>query len=178
MAEHTEALKASPSGRRYFATLRRWLNEDAVTLDADAFLGRPDACVVLIPRVLQPNANRVGASYVFAGACIDGRRTVGWVPAGDDDRALAYVSLGTAYSDHADPYRLCLRDLSDDYRLVIATGKVDPRTLGPLPYGAEVARTQPQLDVLAHASAFVTHAGMRSTVESLWFGVPTQARFS
>jgi MGT family glycosyltransferase len=173
MAEHTAALKASPSGRRYFATLQWWLEEHAVPLDADAFLGRPDACVVLIPRALQPNATRVGPSYVFAGPCIDERRATGWRPAVDDDRALVYVSFGTAYTDHADVYKLCLRELSDDYRLVLATGKVDPNTLGPLPYGAEVARTQPQLDVLAHASAFITHAGMGSAVESLWFGVPT-----
>jgi MGT family glycosyltransferase len=173
MAEHIEALKASPSGRRYFATLQQWLDENAVTLDADAFLGRPEACVVLIPRVLQPNANRVGPHYVFAGPCIDERRATGWRPAADDDRALVYVSFGTAYTDHADLYKLCLRELTDDYRLVMATGKVDPNTLGPLPYGVEVARTLPQLDVLAHASAFITHAGMGSAVESLWFGVPT-----
>ena len=29
--------------------------------------------------------------------------------------------------------------------------------------------------VLAHASAFVTHAGMGSCTEALWFGVPTVA---
>jgi MGT family glycosyltransferase len=31
----------------------------------------------------------------------------------------------------------------------------------------------PQLAVLEHASAFVTHAGMGGSTESLWFGVPT-----
>lgn len=173
MAEHTEALKASASGRRYFTTLQRWLDENAVTLDPGAFLGRPDACVVLIPRALQPNADRVAPRYVFAGPCIDWRRVTGWRPAVDDDRPLVYVSFGTTYTDHADVYRLCLRELSDDYRLVLATGKVDPDTLGPLPSGAEAGRTQPQLDVLAHSSAFITHAGMGSAIESLWFGVPT-----
>jgi len=175
MAEHTAALKTSPSGRRYFATLRTWLDDNDVALDADAFLGRPEACVVLIPRVLQPNADRVGPRYVFAGPCIDGSRTLGWVPTDGDDRPLVYVSFGTAYTDHADIYRLCIRELAGSYRLVIATGKVDPTVLGPLPDGVQVARTQPQLDVLAHASAFITHAGMGGAVESLWLGVPTVA---
>ena len=40
---------------------------------------------------------------------------------------------------------------------------------------AIAARTQPQLDVLDHADVFVTHAGMGSAAESLWFGVPTVA---
>jgi MGT family glycosyltransferase len=74
MAEHTEALKASENGARYFAMLRAWLDEHGVDIDEDAFLGRPDACVVLIPRVLQPNAERVSDRYVFAGPCIDATR--------------------------------------------------------------------------------------------------------
>jgi hypothetical protein len=52
-AEQTAALKASPSGKRVYATLRAWLSDNDVQLDADAFLGRPDGCVVLIPRMLQ-----------------------------------------------------------------------------------------------------------------------------
>ncbi|MGH3999438.1 MAG: nucleotide disphospho-sugar-binding domain-containing protein, partial [Pseudonocardiaceae bacterium] len=74
-----------------------------------------------------------------------------------------------------DIYRLCLRELAVSYRLVLATGKVDPAVFEPLPSGVQAARTQPQLDILAHASAFITHAGMGSAAESLWFGVPTVA---
>jgi UDP:flavonoid glycosyltransferase YjiC (YdhE family) len=55
---------------------------------------------------------------------------------------------------------------------VLSTGKVDPARLGP---GVLAARTQPQLDVLAHADVFITHAGMGGCAESLWFGVPTVA---
>jgi len=175
MAEHTAALKASPSGRRYFATLRAWLDDNDIALDADAFLGRPDACVVLIPRVLQPNAERVRPRYIFAGPCIDERRTSGWTPADGDERPLVYMAFGTAYTDRADIYRLCVEELAGAHRLVLATGKVDPAVLGPLPDGVRAARTQPQLDVLGHASVFITHAGMGSAAESLWFGVPTVA---
>jgi UDP:flavonoid glycosyltransferase YjiC (YdhE family) len=42
--------------------------------------------------------------------------------------------------------------------------------------GVDAARTQPPLDVLAHADVFVTHAGMGGSAVSLWFGVPTSAR--
>lgn len=174
-AEQTAALKASPSGQHYYATLRAWLAENAVQLDADTFLGRPDACVVLIPRVLQPNADRVGPRYVFAGPRIDQRRTEAWAPEPGDERPLVYVSFGTAYTNQPDIYRLCVETLAGTHRLVLATGKVDPTALGPRPAGAHAARTQPQLGVLEHASVFITHAGMGGTVESLWFGVPTVA---
>jgi MGT family glycosyltransferase len=170
-AEQTAALKASPSGQRYYATLRSWLAENDVPLDADAFI----SCVVLIPRVLQPHADRVDPRYVFAGPCIDHTRTQAWVLAPGDDRPLVYVSFGTAYTDQPDIYRLCIEELACTYRLVLSTGKVDPATLGRLPVGVHAARTQPQLDVLKHASVFITHAGMGGAVESLWFGVPTVA---
>ncbi len=170
MAEHTAALKASKNGARYFATLRAWLDEHGVDIDEDAFVGRPDACVVLIPRVLQPNADRVSDRYVFAGPCIDKARMDGWTPPAGD-RPLVYVSLGTAYTDRPDIYRACVDQLAGDFRLVLSTGKVDPALFG----GVDAARTQPQLDVLAHADVFVTHAGMGGSAESLWFGVPTVA---
>jgi MGT family glycosyltransferase len=175
LAEQTDALKASASGRHYFATLRKWLDENGIDTDGELFIGRPEACVVLIPRPLQPQADRVGPHCVFAGPCIDLGRTSGWSPAPGDSRPLVYVSLGTSYTDRPDLYRLCLSELAEDYRLVLSTGKVDPADLGPLPAGVLAARTQPQLDVLAHASVFITHAGMGGASESLWFGVPTVA---
>jgi MGT family glycosyltransferase len=46
----------------------------------------------------------------------------------------------------------------------------------PLPAeGVEVHARVPQLAVLAHAAAFVTHAGMGSSAEALWSGVPCVA---
>ncbi len=166
MAEFTATLKGSESGARYFAGVRSWLDANGMDIDADSFLGRPEKCVVLIPRVLQPNAERVGPQFVFTGPCLDENRVTGWTP--DGDGPLAYVAFGTAYTDNLEIYRACVEALSD-YRLVIATGKVDPAALGV------GERTQPQLDVLAHADVFVTHAGMGSASESLWFGVPTVA---
>jgi MGT family glycosyltransferase len=166
MAEFTAALKASESGARFFAGVQSWVNENGMSIDADSFLGRPEQCVVLIPRVLQPNEDRVGEQFVFTGPCLDEGRMTGWTP--DGEGPLAYVAFGTAYTDNLEIYRACVEALSD-YRLVIATGKVDPAELGV------GERTQPQLDVLAHADVFVTHAGMGSASESLWFGVPTVA---
>ena len=172
MAEFTTALKASESGARYFAAMRAWLDEHGIEIDADDFLGRPEACVVLIPRVLQPNRSGWGSATCSPARASTRRRTQGWTPPRGDDRPLVYVSMGTAYTDVPDLYERVVTELRDDFRLVISTGKVDPASLGA---GIEAARTQPQLDVLAHADVFITHAGMGSAAESLWFGVPTVA---
>ncbi|MDA0160227.1 hypothetical protein OM076_08130 [Solirubrobacter ginsenosidimutans] len=169
MAEFTATLKTSESGASYFAALRSWLDENGMAIAGDDFLGRPEACVVLIPRVIQPNEERVSASYSFAGPCIDASRTSGWTPGEDDDRPLVYVSFGTSYTNLPDLYARIVAELGETYRLVLATGKLDPAEFP----GLEAARNQPQLDILAHADAFITHAGMGSAVESLWFGVPT-----
>lgn len=171
MAEFYDTLKASPSGQAYFATLRAWLDENDVPLDNDTFLGRPAACVVLIPKALQPNADRVSDRYVFAGPAIDESRKQGWTPPPGDE-PLVYVSFGTAYTDRADLYTAFAEELSSDHRVVIATGKVDPATL---PATVTAARTMPQLDVLEHADVFITHAGMGGANEALWYGVPVVA---
>ena len=52
---------------------------------------------------------------------------------------------------------------------------MNPDALGPVPPNASVHRWVPQLSVLAHASAFVTHAGMGGCSEGLWHGVPMVA---
>jgi MGT family glycosyltransferase len=49
---------------------------------------------------------------------------------------------------------------------------VDLRDLGPVPANVDVRRWFPEPAVLRHARAFVSHAGMGSTTEALYYGVP------
>ena len=49
---------------------------------------------------------------------------------------------------------------------------VSEASLGPPPPNVIVQAYVPQLDVLQRASAFVTHGGMNSVSESLYYGVP------
>ncbi len=50
--------------------------------------------------------------------------------------------------------------------------RLDPSALGDLPGRFLVRGHVPQIEVLKHASVFVSHAGMNSVNEALWFGVP------
>jgi MGT family glycosyltransferase len=56
---------------------------------------------------------------------------------------------------------------------VLQIGKhVDPAELGPVPDSVEVRSWVPQMAILEQADAFVTHAGMGSSAEGLYCGVP------
>ena len=58
-------------------------------------------------------------------------------------------------------------------RVVMSIGNsARPGCLGTLPPTITVRRNVPQLEVLSRASLFVTHGGMNSVNEALYYGVP------
>jgi MGT family glycosyltransferase len=178
LAEVLEALWTSESGKSYDAAFATWLRENGIERTTWDWLNHPEHVLSLIPRVMQPNADRVPSTVRFVGPCLDSQRLAdtSWTPPKEDKRVLL-VSFGTAFTDQLDVYRACLDGFADsDWHVVLAVGQhVDPADLGPIPASFEVHRSVPQLAVLAAASAFITHAGMGGCTESLWFGVPTVA---
>ena len=174
MRETTEAWKADPRGTDYYRTLLDWLAENGLPAD-ESWIGRPERSLVLIPRVLQPNADRVGPAYTFVGPCLAPRPEQGeWArPAGAEKVLL--VSLGSAFTDHPDFYRRCIAAFGalPGWHVVLQIGSyVDPAALGDLPASVEVHSWVPQLAILEQADAFLTHAGMGGSVEGLWTGTP------
>ncbi|MCJ0872556.1 nucleotide disphospho-sugar-binding domain-containing protein [Streptomyces sp. AP-93] len=91
-----------------------------------------------------------------------------------DGRPVLFVSLGTQFTRRPEFYRACIEAFADtDMHVVMTVGhSVDPTGLGPVPDTIEIHSSVPQLDVLAHAAAFVTHGGMGSAMEALAHGVP------
>jgi MGT family glycosyltransferase len=177
MAEVMAPIKASPSGVDYAATYTSWLRSNGISADAWEWLGHPERVLSLIPRAMQPHADRVGEHVRFVGPCLDPARLAdrSWKPP-SSGRPVLLVSFGTAYNDQLDVYRACVEAFAADWHVVMSIGKhVSPDALGPLPSSVEVFESVPQLAVLEAASAFVTHAGMGGATESLWFGVPTVA---
>lgn len=173
MAEALAPIRDDPAGQDYQRRFAAWLQAQGVPLSVDEFLGRPPRCVVLIPRVLQPHADRVDSEvYAFVGPCLDARPHQGDWPA--TDRPLVLVSLGSAYTDAPQFFRDCAAAFSGlGWHVVLAIGRhVDPAQLGTLPSEVEVHAWVPLLAVLRHASLFVTHAGMGGCSEGLFHGVP------
>ncbi|NUV59728.1 macrolide-inactivating glycosyltransferase [Streptomyces sp. CAI-85] len=168
--------KRTPRGQAYYARFRTWLEENGLTLDPDTFMGRPDRSLVLIPKALQPCADRVDERvYSFVGACQGDRTGEGeWTrPAGAEKVVL--VSLGSSFTKRPDFYRECVRAFAGlpGWHLVLQIGQhVDPAELGALPGNVEVHSWVPQLAILRQADLFVTHAGAGGSQEGLASATP------
>ncbi len=170
----TDEWKADPRGADYYRTLAGWLTENGMPAD-ETWMGRPERGLVLVPQVLQPNADRVGREFTFVGPCLAPRPAQGeWTRPADAEKVLL-VSLGSAFTDHPDFYRRCIAAFGDlpGWHVVLQIGKhVDPAVLGDVPASIEVHSWVPQPAILEHADAFLTHAGMGGSVEGLWSGTP------
>jgi MGT family glycosyltransferase len=85
-----------------------------------------------------------------------------------------YISLGTVFTNKVDFYRMCFTAFGDKpWPVVMGYGsRLDRGALGPVPSNFLVAPHVPQLAVLRRSAVFLTHGGMNSVVEALYYGVP------
>ncbi len=162
----------------YRARFRNFLDAHGISLSVGEYLSSPERCVVMIPREFQLKPEILSDRYVFVGPCLrEGDSQGSWVsPA--VDRQVLYISLGSCYANRPQFYRECIDAFAglEPWHVVLSVGhRVDPAVLGELPPHMEVHRSVPQLEVLARASAFVTHGGMGSVLEALSYGVPMVA---
>jgi MGT family glycosyltransferase len=130
--------------------------------------------IMFYPQSFQYRGETFGEPSTFVGPCIGARSwQAEWQPPAGD-RPVLLVSLGTVYNRHLRFYRAALDAFADSpWHVELALGRrTDPAELGPIPGNVRVSASVPQLAVLAHASAFVTHAGMGSVMESLLHGCP------
>ncbi|WP_250304679.1 macrolide family glycosyltransferase [Streptomyces sp. A 4/2] len=166
-----------PALRQAQEKMRGTLDAHGLTgLSNEDFAGAAEEqTLVFVPPEFQPGIETFDARHVFVGPCIGDRAGQGtWQPP-SDGRPVVLVALGSfGYENQAAFYRDALAALADQPMHVVMSlgGLVTPDDLGPLPPHVEARPWVPQLAVLAHASAFVSHAGMGSTMESLYYGVP------
>ncbi|QXE38959.1 macrolide-inactivating glycosyltransferase [Streptomyces sp. GMY02] len=173
-------LRASERGRAYRARFADWLEEQHMDhTDLDRLVARPGRSLVLIPKALQPHADRVDESvFTFVGACQGDRADQGeWRrPAGAEKVLL--VSLGSAFTKQPAFYRACAEAFGGlpGWHVVLQIGPhVDESELGDVPDNVEVCHWVPQLAVLRQADAFITHAGAGGSQEGLATGTPMVA---
>lgn len=130
--------------------------------------------VIFLPRDFHYDGDTFDERFVFAGPCLGDRSKFQgtWQPT--SDRPVLLVSLGTAATGWPEFFPTAVQAFADSrWEVVMAVGDhIDIAELGDLPANVDVRRHVPQLDVLRHASLFVTHGGMNSTMESLYHGVP------
>jgi MGT family glycosyltransferase len=131
--------------------------------------------IVFTSKEFHPQNKVLDERFHFVGASIDpGSRSVDF-PFGDlGNGKLVYISLGTI--NHLDTafYHAAFAAFKDyPAQFVLSVGKnTEIASLGEIPANFIVRNYVPQLEILQHADAFITHGGMNSVHEGLVYGVP------
>ncbi|WP_258528077.1 macrolide family glycosyltransferase [Streptomyces sp. NBRC 110611] len=147
--------------------------ENGVELNPSTLMDRTEKLnLVFIPREFQIAGDTFDERFHFVGPSIGSREhTDTWAPA-DPDAPVLYISLGTVFNDRPEFYRACVEAFRDGpYQVAMTVGDLDLAVLGERPPHFDVRPYFPQPAVLRHADAFVSHAGMNSTMEALYYGV-------
>lgn len=170
--------RETPRVQAYYERFTKWLISQGVTVHPDDF-SRPERCIVLFPKAMQPNADRVDETvYTFVGPCLGNHaHRGGWRRPADAEKVLL-VSLGSIFTQQPGFYRTCIEAFGGltGWHVVLQIGKhVAADELGVIPPNIEVHDWVPQLAVLKQADAFITHAGMGGSREGLACGVPMVA---
>ena len=136
-----------------------------------------DLTLVFTSRQFQPKTDFIDGRFHFVGPSIDATAR----PASDfhleqlGENRLIYISLGTVYSlNQTDFYQQCFAAFGDyPAQFVLSVGtQTDLASLGQIPSNFIVRQTVPQLEILQKADLFISHGGMNSIDESLFYGVP------
>ncbi|MEQ8672294.1 MAG: glycosyltransferase [Aggregatilineales bacterium] len=147
-----------------------------VPMFADFLNNTGDLTISYTSKTFQPSAESFGESFRYVGPAIAPRQDASNFPFDQlyDAQPLVYISLGTVINRNLTFYRNCISAFRDaPYQVVMSVGKnTDISALGTLPANFIVRGFVPQLDILARASVFVTHAGMNSVHEGLYYDVP------
>ncbi len=146
---------------------------------ADTFVNQGDLNLVYTSKFFQPYGETYDDSYSFVGPSLPASSPPSEFPIAQldarltDGRSLIYIALGTLFNDQLAFYQACIAAFSDtDYQVVMSIGKKIDIGAVDAPDNFIICNYAPQIDLLKRASLFITHGGMNSVSEGLYFNVP------
>ncbi|WP_436864683.1 macrolide family glycosyltransferase [Bacillus fungorum] len=134
-----------------------------------------DITLVYTSRYFQPNSNSFGEKNIFIGPSFVRRKTNIKFPLELlKDKKVIYLSMGTLLEGLEPFFNTCIDAFSNfEGVVVMAIGdRNDISKIKQAPDNFIIAPYVPQSEVLSEADVFITHGGMNSVHDAIYFNVP------
>jgi MGT family glycosyltransferase len=141
----------------------------------EVFCNPAPLTIIYTTKEFQPFGETFDQTYKFVGPSISLRTTQeSFDLTAIKGKSLIYISLGTVFNQAIDFYKLCFKAFGNTEHTVVMSigGRSQISDLGEIPKNFIVKNYVPQTEVLKYTKLFITHGGMNSTNEGLYYGVP------
>lgn len=118
----------------------------------------------------QPFAETFSDKYSFVGPSV---RRLNYEVQKPEKKTI-YISLGTVNNQDISFFKNCIQALKDsEWNVIMSVGNmIDREKLGEIPDNFRVEQSVNQMEVLQQVDMFITHCGMNSVNEALYYEVP------